>query len=596
MKRIVIALFFSVLLLLCTVSCKQTKDYTPSFTLAEGYTLNGDLISATVIGEGSLRIRDFLICSDAVTVFNGSSSDQYVQGLDAQIPLTFGKNKMVIRFSDGTHEKEYDFEITCISIQSFRILVNNPDKTYHVGESFDKSTITVLAVKEDGTEFEVKQYTPEYEFFSIGKHSVGIELDGCYESFFVNVTEEYHPILDEGNSADGVFYRISNGSAILLDAKSKEGFFAVPAAVTVNGQEYPVTEIADNAFSSSWITGILIPETVRRIGNDAFSECLALEWIEMPLEMDSIGPGAFYNCEALLSFDIPDGVTELKPETFRNCKALSYISLPSTLEIISDRAFKDCASLSDVRLPKNLRVIGSEAFHSCKNLSTVIVENLNELGNSAFAYCTELTYFCIGNVETAGVNLFTDNKKLTVYAPRSGVILQRATDDGIKAIAVDENTHCVVSLPIEFPIEEDYPYDETIIVKLSQGKLHALSDYTVEYPEDACGYLEATIREGDFSHTFTVFISYTEEIALDRDSRGVIYSLDSVSGKAILVQAPEWLLPSAIYSPKADGLFIVPTTLWREDKMYVVVFIEENAFEQTKNVETVFVPVLTQDA
>ena len=107
MKRILIALAL-VLLLVCAASCRKTNDYTPDFTLAEGYSLDGDRISATLIGDDPLRIRDFLLCSDAITVFKGSSSDEYVQGLNAEIPLTLGKNRMVIRFSDGVHEKEYD--------------------------------------------------------------------------------------------------------------------------------------------------------------------------------------------------------------------------------------------------------------------------------------------------------------------------------------------------------------------------------------------------------------------------------------------------------------------------------------------------------
>ena len=111
MKRIVITLLFSIFLI-CMVSCKKTNDYIPNFTLAEGYVLDGDCISATVIGEETLRIRDFLLSSDAITVFRGSSSDQFVQGLDAKIPLTFGENRMVIRFSDGTNEKEYDEILT----------------------------------------------------------------------------------------------------------------------------------------------------------------------------------------------------------------------------------------------------------------------------------------------------------------------------------------------------------------------------------------------------------------------------------------------------------------------------------------------------
>ena len=126
--------------------------------------------------------------------------------------------------------------------------------------------------------------------------------------------------------------------------------------------------------------------------------------------------------------------------------------------------------------------------------------------------------------------------------------------------------------------------------------MEKVSDYIVEYPKDACGYLSATIRKDSFSHTFTIFISYTEEVALDTDSRGVLYSLDSLTGKATLLRAPEWVRPSSVYQPETQGLFIVPTTLWREGQMYVVVYVEESAFDETKNVENIFTPVLIKES
>ena len=595
MKKFLIVFVFSILLL-CMVSCKKTNSYVPDFTLAEGYSLNGDLISGTVIGEGNLRVKDFLLSSDAITIFKGSSTDEFVHGLDAKIPLTQGKNRMVIRFSNGTQEKEYDLEINCIAIQSFSVIIKNPERTYHVGEQFDKSTITVLAITEDGTEIEVHQYTPEYEFSALGQNIVTIELDGFFESFFVNVTDEYRPTLDGNHTADGVLYHTNDDHAILMNAQDKEGFFAVPASVIANGKELPVVEIASNAFASSWITGISIPESVRIIGNEAFSECIALEWVEMPSEMESIGYRAFYGCEYLSSIEIPEGITELKSATFQNCKALDFVILPTSLQKISDRVFKECISLSGIRLPSDLQSIGAEAFHSCKNLSAIVVERLNELGNNAFAYCEKLKFFCIGNVNTIGNGVFTESKNVTVYAPQSSAILQKALSEGTKTDAVKENEYTVVTLPIEFPIEQDYPYHETLIVRFSQGKMSEIENYTVTYPKDACGYLEATISIDDFSHTFTIFISYTEEITMDTDSRGVLYSLDYVTGKATLVKAPEWVMNSDVYNPETDGLFIVPTTLWYDGLMYVVVFVEENAFEQIQNAENIFIPILTKES
>lgn len=595
MKKFLLALIFSILLL-CLVSCKKTNEYIPDFTLAEGYVLNGDCISATIIGEGNLRVRDFLLSSDAITVFKGSSTEEFVQGLDAKIPLSFGKNRMVIRLSNGTQEKEYDLEINCIAIQSFSVIMKQPERTYHIGEPFDKSTITVLAIKEDGTEFEVQQYIPEYEFSVLGKNIVTIELDGICESFFVTVADEYCPTLDSGNTADGVLYHVADDYAILMNAQSKEGFFAVPASVIANGKEIPVTEIAGNAFSSSWITGVMIPESVKIIGNEAFSECIALEWVEMPSEMESIGYRAFYGCESLSSIEIPEGITELKSATFQNCKALDFIILPSSLKKISDRVFKECSSLSGIQLPSDLQIIDTEAFHSCKDLSTVVVENLNKLGDNAFAYCEKLKYFCIGNVDTVGNGVFKESKNVTVYAPQSGSILQKVLTEGTNTVAVKENEYTVAALPVEFPIEQKYPYHETLMIRFAQGQMTEIDNYTVTYPKDACGYLEATISTEDFSHTFTIFISYTEEIVLNTDSRGVLYSLDSITGKATLVEAPEWILPGDVYNPETEGLFIVPTTLWYNGVMYVVVFVEDNAFDRTQNIENIFIPILIKES
>ena len=125
--------------------------------------------------------------------------------------------------------------------------------------------------------------------------------------------------------------------------------------------------------------------------------------------------------------------------------------------------------------------------------------------------------------------------------------------------------------------------------------MELLSDYAVEYPKDACGQLSATIRKDSFSHTFTIFISYTEDISLDTDSRGVLYSLDFATGQAILVRAPEWVRISDIYQPETEGLFLVPTTLWKDERMYVVVYVEENAFDGTKNVKDIFTPNLNKE-
>ena len=596
MKRILISCFLVLMFIFAFASCKPKEKYSPKFELAEGYTLKGERITATLIGQQSLRVGDFLFCSDSVTVFSDSTGSSFVQGLDAEIPLKLGENRLILSISNGTMKKDYNLDITCVSIESFSIIVNNPSKTYRIGEAFDKSTITVMAVAEDGTEFEVKHYTPEYEFSILGENTVSIELGGYYESFTVSVTEEYRPTLDENGKADGVIYILENDEAILLRAEEAEGFFAVPAVVWKDGREYPVTKINDHAFVSSLITGITVPDSVRVIGNEAFSGCKELEWIELPETLEFLGAFAFSQCESLVSVQIPNGITELKNSVFQNCKVLNFVRLPATLEVIGKQAFKGCEALSDISFPQGLRIIEEEAFLACKNFSTVIVEKLDVLGNRAFADCTELRFAAIGNIGTLGTNVFSGVKNATVYSKEGSAIFNQAEANGLKIFAVPENEYYLASIPTEFPIGEAYPHEETILFFLSGGRIQRISDYEVEYPKDACGYLDVIIRKDSFSHTFKIFVSYTEDIALDTDTRGVQYSIDPVTGKATLVRAPEYVRPSKIYRPETEGLFIVPTTLWRDGVMYVVADVEEDAFDGTKNVEKIFTPVLIKES
>ena len=47
----------------------------------------------------------------------------------------------------------------------------------------------------------------------------------------------------------------------------------------------------------------MIPDPVEVIGDKAFSNCLALERIELPEELENVGSDAFENCVKL---DLPD--------------------------------------------------------------------------------------------------------------------------------------------------------------------------------------------------------------------------------------------------------------------------------------------------
>ena len=590
MKKIYFLLLTLVLLF---VGCKGQTLYTPDFTLADGFTLEKDRISATLIGSGDLAVSDFLQTREEILIFADTAGDRYVKGTDALIPLNVGENRMVIRFLKDGMEKEYDLHITCIAIRSFEIELLKPEKTYHVGEIFDRSTIKVTAQTEDGKAITVTDYEPEYEFSSLGKSTVGIELDGYYESFSVMVTEEYTPTLDETLSADGVRYELHENVAILIDGTDKEGFFAVPRTVFFEGKAYPLTEIAPRAFENAPLTGIQIPNGVQRIADEAFSSCRSLEWVELPENMTAIGTYAFADCKALRAIEISEGIQTIEDGMFRGCEALAVAVLPETLTEIGSRAFAGCTSLSQIDLPQSLRVIGEAAFENGKALQQIVIGSLEALGDRAFFGCESLAVFAAGDIRNLGADILPEKSGLTVYMRAGSMLLIEAERVGAHAVFMKNGDHEIVALPTEFAIEDEYPYEETQILHLDGGKMEWLSNYEILYPKDACGYLSATLKAEDFEHTFEIFVVYTEDLALDTDTRGIRYDLDPATGKATLVYVPEWLKPSKIYRPEKEGLCLIPTTLWREDSMYVVVAVEEGVFDSVQNVTEIFSPILT---
>lgn len=87
----------------------------------------------------------------------------------------------------------------------------------------------------------------------------------------------------------------------------------------------PVTEIADGAFRANrQIKKVILPDTIKKIGSYAFSECKSLYTVELSENLKTIGDQAF------------------------ELSGLVYITLPVSLESINYRTFGSCVSLIEV--------------------------------------------------------------------------------------------------------------------------------------------------------------------------------------------------------------------------------------------------------
>ena len=176
----------------------------------------------------------------------------------------------------------------------------------------------------------------------------------------------------------------------------------------------PRSVIKIGAAALAWcsnIPKIIIPNTVRQIGDEAFfgwTSNQTIHFEESPCYR--VGMGSFSGCRAKLScnentLQTKDNATYLYLPVYINNelkerKRLLYyfgeeesFEIPSDVSEIADGAFMDCTSLKKVVIPESVNRIGDSTFYGCKSLKEARIPNtVKELGKSVFQECESLVY------------------------------------------------------------------------------------------------------------------------------------------------------------------------------------------------------------
>jgi len=158
--------------------------------------------------------------------------------------------------------------------------------------------------------------------------------------FDPNSTFKGQPAYSE--SLGGFVYEdLGDGTCIIAGYNEKESNIIVPPTIG----DLTVIGIGDTAFyGKEYLVSVVLPESVKTVGNDAFGDCTKLATFEMP------------------------GVTAIGSEAFAGCEMLRDTALPQTLVSIGDEAFRGCIRLGKLTAPASLTEIGIDAFAACESL------------------------------------------------------------------------------------------------------------------------------------------------------------------------------------------------------------------------------------
>ena len=174
-----------------------------------------------------------------------------------------------------------------------------------------------------------------------------------------------------------------------------------------------ITEIPENAFSSTGITGVDWSH-ITTIGVSAFRNCKGLTELHLPDSITSIGESAFKDSGLTGELQLPNSVTSIGNEAFRNVKIEGDLVLPNALTFLGTRAFYGTTS-SSVTFPGTLKNIGDYAFYNCSKLSgtLTIPEGVVSIGTAAFTKTGIEKLELADSVQTISAGAFSTCAKLT---------------------------------------------------------------------------------------------------------------------------------------------------------------------------------------
>lgn len=103
---------------------------------------------------------------------------------------------------------------------------------------------------------------------------------------------------------------------------------------------------------------IVIPNTVTKIGDEAFKGNKKVTSVTIPGSVVDIGNNAFEGCEKLekVAFTNPDGANNnllIRLSAFKDCTKLTDVEIPARVKQIVGNIFKGCTSLMEIKVNAN---------------------------------------------------------------------------------------------------------------------------------------------------------------------------------------------------------------------------------------------------
>ncbi len=238
----------------------------------------------------------------------------------------------------------------------------------------------------DGTSYSAKANTTLYALWTVLSYDISLIVDGpgrvSLSSKKASAGEEIiiYAYADDGYNLSSCEVIDSGSNSVLVENNK---FIMPDKDVTVTVKFWGVN--ATFANIEDIITNAKHDVNIKLTGSLSDDDILTIKkmilksanMVELDLSevtgLTKIPYEGFQYCDKLKGIILPDSVTKLGGYSFWDCKNLSYIIMPDTVTEIGSFSFDDCFALKTITLPENLQYIREGAFYDCTGLEEVII-------------------------------------------------------------------------------------------------------------------------------------------------------------------------------------------------------------------------------
>lgn len=170
---------------------------------------------------------------------------------------------------------------------------------------------------------------------------------------------------------------------------------------------------------------VIIPDSVVKIGKNAFEGCPGIKNVTMPDSVVEIGDFAFSECRFLNKIKFSNALEEIGNHAFCGCAALKKVSLPETVKYIGWSAFRDCTGLETINIPNHLE--GSEP-------GTTVARRLW----GTFVHCPALREVIISEEQKEKLFIHRYHNIISLH-PAQEIFERESTDGDDSTVYYEEN-------------------------------------------------------------------------------------------------------------------------------------------------------------